>query len=507
MVCVKINTVIIILCVVLEYLGLVQPEKIKFPKGFKFGVATASYQIEGGWNASGKGENIWDRITHVQPNWIIDGTNGDIACDSYNKLSSDLDNLQWLGVDFYRFSLSWSRILPSGYVNKINPDGVRYYNELIDGLLQRNITPMVTLYHWDLPQPLQEFGGWPNEELVNFYEDYARIVFSLFGDRVKNWITFNEPIQVCSMGYGSGDLAPGYNSSGIGEYQCGRTLILAHARAYHLYERKFKSTQKGKVGITISAGWYQQATNSPADVEAAERAIQMRFGWWAHPIYSKEGDYPDVFKNRIEKNSKEERFPRSRLKPFTPEEVQYIRGTSDFFGLNHYTSMMVQAVKDAKKMNWKTPSLRKDMGVKFYYDPSWAGSAAPWLKVVPWGFRKLLKWIKDQYDDPEIIITENGYADYGQLNDTERINYYQEYLKSMLKAIHLDGCKVRGYTAWSLMDNFEWRDGYTQRFGLFYVDVTSSNRTRTPKESARVYKSIIKSRAVYIAEPAVKITN
>lgn len=148
-------------------------------------------------------------------------------------------------MDFYRFSLSWSRILPSGYVNKINPDGVRYYNELIDGLLQRNITPMVTLYHWDLPQPLQEFGGWPNEELVNFYEDYARIVFSLFGDRVKNWITFNEPIQVCSMGYGSGDLAPGYNSSGIGEYQCGRTLILAHARAYHLYEREFKSTQKG----------------------------------------------------------------------------------------------------------------------------------------------------------------------------------------------------------------------------------------------------------------------
>lgn len=195
---------------------------------------------------TGKGEQIWDRLTHEHPTWVADGTNGDIACDSYNQLSSDLDNLQWLGVDFYRFSLSWSRLLPTGYANKINPDGVRYYNELINGLLQRNITPFVTLYHWDLPQSLQEVGGWPNEELVNYFEDYARIAFSLFGDRVKDWATFNEPSQVCHSGYGIGDNAPAYNSSGIGEYQCGRTLLLAHARAYHTYANEFKTLQKGR---------------------------------------------------------------------------------------------------------------------------------------------------------------------------------------------------------------------------------------------------------------------
>lgn len=192
-----------------------------------------------------KGENIWDRLTHSHPDWIKDQSNGDIACDSYNKFREDVQLIKDLGVNFYRFSISWSRIMQYGQPNVINGDGIRYYNELIDELIANGIEPMVTLYHWDLPQPLQDIGGWPNEKIAEYFEDYADVVFKNFGDRVKKWITINEPIEVCESGYANGVFAPVVLSPGVGDYLCGRTLLLAHARAYHLYYDKYHAEQQG----------------------------------------------------------------------------------------------------------------------------------------------------------------------------------------------------------------------------------------------------------------------
>lgn len=202
------------------------------------------------WNFLGKGENIWDRLTHTHPELITDHSTGDISCDSYNKWKEDVQILKKVGVDFYRFSLSWSRILPTGFTNKINPDGLRYYNDLINELLRNNIEPMVTIYHWDLPQPIQDLGGWTNAQTSVYLEDFARVVFDNFGDRVKKWITINEPASICEGVYGNSDGAPDVKSPGIGDYLCGKSILLAHARIYHLYNSKYRSEQKGILRTT-----------------------------------------------------------------------------------------------------------------------------------------------------------------------------------------------------------------------------------------------------------------
>lgn len=245
---------------------LAHGSEYKFLDDFIFGVATASYQVEGAWNISGKlnlikfifpfqfslysllgkGENIWDRLTHSNPTYIVDKSNGDIACDTYHNTVKDVQLLKELGVDVYRFSLSWSRILPTGYSYKINPDGLRYYNELIDELVRNNIKPFVTLYHWDLPQPLQELGGWTNRLVVDYFLDYADLVFKNFGDRVEYWITINEPNLICEFGYALGAFAPAYTQEGIADYLCGHNVLLAHAQAYKLYQSKYKAKQNGK---------------------------------------------------------------------------------------------------------------------------------------------------------------------------------------------------------------------------------------------------------------------
>ncbi|KAG5872459.1 hypothetical protein JTB14_024040 [Gonioctena quinquepunctata] len=434
----------------------------KFPKHFKFGAATASYQVEGAWNEDGKGENIWDRLTHSSQKFLVKNDhNGDVACDSYHKYKEDVNLLRKLGVQYYRFSISWSRILPTGYTNEVNQKGVEYYRKLINELKAHNITPFVTLYHWDLPQPLQDIGGWPNPLLADLFVDYAKTVFILFGDDVKHWTTFNEVKQICLEGYGIATKAPAIKASGIGDYLCGHTIIKAHAKVYRLYEKEFKEKQGGKVGIVIDTDWYEPFTNSEEDKRASDQSLYFRWGWYVHPIVF--GNYPQIMIDRIASRSKKEGFHKSRLPVFSEEEQKYIRGTYDFLGLNQYSSFMVKHIEEP--VIDASPSWSKDMGTGLFRNSSWGKTSSDWLFVTPWGIRKALKWIKDHYQNPEIIITENGYSDTGEtLNDSGRTNYIKGYLSSILEAIYEDEVNVTGYMLWSLLDNFEWFSGYTRPF-------------------------------------------
>ncbi|XP_023948571.2 myrosinase 1-like [Bicyclus anynana] len=489
--------VIALLCasVALTHAYNARHEVRKFPDGFLFGTATASYQVEGAWDADGKGENIWDRITHTNPDHIMDKSNGDIADNSYYLYRRDVQMMRELGLDLYRSSISWTRILPSGFPDKINEAGVQYYNNLIDELLKYNIQPMMTLYHWDLPQKLQDLGGWANPEIVTWYADYSRVVFKLFGDRVKYFITINEPYLVCNSGYGGDKLAPALNSTGIGEYMCAKHLLLAHAKAYHIYDDEFRPSQKGKIFISFSAQWYEPISDSAADVEAAHDANQFEWAQYSWPIYSETGDFPPEMKKRIAARSAEQGFPRSRLPEFSPEEIELVKGTSDFFGLNHYTTN--QIYRNASVPQFNVPSIEDDLGVGSYTPIEWQLSETSKTKYVAWGFTKLLNRIKDAYKNPPVFITENGIGTRDGMNliDDDRVTYYRGYLDALLDALE-DGCDVRGYTAWSLMDNFEWTDGYTTRFGLYEVNYDSIYRTRTPRKSAYVYRELLRSRSL-----------
>jgi len=461
-----------------------------FPEGFQWGTATSSYQIEGAWNADGKGEQIWDRWAH-EGGKVRNNATGDVACDSYNRHKEDVAIMKDLGVNFYRFSISWSRILSDGTINTINEAGIDYYNRVINDLITAGITPMVTLYHWDLPQALQDKGGWQNEIIIQHFNDYARICFERFGDRVKLWLTFNEPWVVSYLGHGNAVFAPGIYGPDIITYIVTHNIIKSHAAAWHTYDQQFRATQNGRISITLDIDWKEPLTSNPEDVAAADRAIEFKLGWFANPILVN-GDYPEVMKNYVAAKSAMEGLSVSRLPAFTTEEKLWIKGTFDYLGINHYSSVLVS--HKAHGTEW--PGWDFDRDVEEQYDPTWPTSGSEWLRVVPWGLRKLLVWIKDHYGNPEVIITENGVSDppeeFGSLNDQLRVNFYRDYINNVLKAVKVDGCNVIGYTAWSLMDNFEWNEGYTATFGLHYIDFANDpTLERKPKASAAFYKQLV----------------
>ncbi|XP_021965239.1 myrosinase 1 [Folsomia candida] len=455
-----------------------------FPDNFRWGFATASYQIEGGWNENGKGENIWDRFTHTPGN-IADNSTGDVACDSYHNYARDVEMLKDIGADYYRFSLSWSRILPNGTLAVVSEAGIAYYNNLINLLIANNIEPMITLYHWDLPQPLQDIGGWPNEALIPHFENFARLAYQRFGDRVKLWITFNEAFVTCMHGYGYGNHAPGISQEDTEPYKCAHTILKSHARAYRMYYDEFFQAQNGRVGITIDSGWYAPLDpNNPSDVEAAERAVRFKHGWFAWPVFY--GHYPDEMRIFVDKKSEEEGLDQSRLPEFDRYWENQVRGSWDFLGLNHYTTELC-TYKVGTFPGWS-----QDQDVEFSRDPTWPESASDWLRSVPWGFGNLLRWIKRNYGNPLVYVTENGWSDSDAvgLEDDLRVEYYTNYTQSMLQAINEDGCNVQSYTAWSLMDNFEWARGYSERFGVHWVNFTDPARPRIPKKSAAFLKQL-----------------
>ncbi|XP_062969222.1 lactase/phlorizin hydrolase [Cynocephalus volans] len=457
-----------------------------FRDDFLWGVSTSAYQIEGAWDADGKGPSIWDNFTHTPGSNVKDNATGDIACDSYNQLDADLNMLRALKVNAYRFSLSWSRIFPTGRNSSVNSRGVDYYNRLIDGLVASNISPMVTLFHWDLPQALQDIGGWENPSLVELFDSYADFCFQTFGDRVKFWMTFNEPAYQAWLGYGSGDFPPGVKDPGWAPYIIGHAVLKAHARAYHTYDEKYRPKQNGVISLSLSASWAEP--KSPGvlrDVEAADRMLQFSLGWFAHPIF-RNGDYPDAMKWKVGNRSELQQLATTRLPSFTEEEKNYIRATADVFCLNTYSSRIVQ--HKTTKLN--PPSYEDDQETTEEEDTSWPSTALN--RAAPWGMRRLLNWIKEEYGDIPIYVTENG-AGLTSLDveDTDRIFYHKTYINEALKAYRLDGVDLRGYAAWSLMDNFEWLHGYTVKFGLYQVDFDDVSRPRTARASATYYTEVI----------------
>ncbi|XP_070577049.1 cytosolic beta-glucosidase-like [Ptychodera flava] len=476
-----------------------------FPEGFIWSSATSAYQIEGAWNEDGKGPSIWDTWTHEGGNVHNDET-GDVACDSYHKYKEDVAMMKNLGLKYYRFSIAWSRVLPNGTIDNINELGIQYYNNLIDELIANGIQPMVTLYHWDLPQALHDsYGGWMSEDIVEDFANYASLCFERFGDRVKFWLTFNEPWIISLLGYESGVFAPGVQESGTTPYIVTHNLIKSHARAWHIYDEEYRSTQEGEVGITLNSDWNEPHNRSnPDHVAASDQAMQFNLGWFAHPIY-KNGDYPEIMKTRIANISAQQGYPKSRLPEFTEEEKAYIAKTGDFFGLNHYSS---NYVVNADSVDYSTPpSWGKDANIPTWKEEEWPSSGSDWLKPVPWGIRQILIWIDKEYDGIESYVTENGVStkDVFELNDESRIKFYKSYINEVLKAVKIDGANCRGYAAWSLMDNFEWGAGYSERFGMHYVDFTDDDRPRQPKNSALFYSSLVKDNGYVVGSSCVAV--
>ncbi|XP_023022476.2 myrosinase 1 isoform X1 [Leptinotarsa decemlineata] len=464
----------------------------KFPDNFMFGVASSSYQTEGAWNEDGKTENIFDNITHRRSDFIMDGTNGDVACDFYHKYKEDVALLKSLGVNHFRLSLSWNRILPNGIADKVNPLGVAYYKNLLKELKDNGIKPLVTIFHWDLPQVLLDQGGFLNDSIIDWFGDYARVCFESFGDDVQYWITINEPKQVCIGGYGYGFFPPMVKSQGLLEYECNHNVIKAHARAWHIYDKEFRSKQGGKIGITFDAPATVPASETPGDKEAAERRYHFEIGIYANPMYH--GDYPEIVKTRVAERSKLEGRQKSRLPEFTDAEKVWLKGTVDFFALSTYSGNLARAIPEPPVKY--PPSRDGDQGVEIFRPDTWNSTVSMNVKVVPWTIRYLLRFVKEHYNDPDILITENGFPDDGGLNDDGRISYIREYLSHIRDAMIEDKVKVLGYTVWSFIDSLEWMTGYRIKYGLFRVDFNSPNRTRTPKLSAKFYQKVCKTKCL-----------
>ncbi|XP_072326465.1 lactase-like protein isoform X4 [Scyliorhinus torazame] len=463
-----------------------------FPPGFSWGVGSSAYQTEGAWDQDGKGLSIWDVFTRINGKVHLNET-GDSSCESYYKFKEDITLLKELKVNHYRFSISWPRIIPTGIkAERVNDKGIMHYNELINTLLENKIQPIATLYHGDLPQALQDrYGGWQNNSLINFFNDYANLCFETFGDRVKHWITFNNPWSTAVEGYEVGEHAPGLRLKGVGAYRAAHNIIKAHAKAWHTYDKLWRNHQKGLVGISITSEWGEPVDiTSQKDIEAAERYIQFYLGWFANPIFS--GDYPQVMKDCIGRKSSQEGLSVSRLPAFTPQEKHFIKGTADFFGLGHFTT---RYITHRNYHYSKGPSYYTDRDLAELVDPGWPDPGSEWLYSVPWGFRRILNYIKSRYGNPRIYVTENGVSEKQQcteLCDKWRMQYMNNYVNEILKAVK-DGVKVKGYTSWSLLDKFEWDEGYSERFGLYYIDFESKNKRRYPKASVQYYRKMISS--------------
>ncbi|KAG5671235.1 hypothetical protein PVAND_001444 [Polypedilum vanderplanki] len=466
-------------------------EIYNFPSNFVWGAASASYQIEGAWNVDGRIPSIWDTASHKNNSSVVDGSTGDDAAMSYYYYEKDIQALKDIGFKTYRFSIAWPRVLTK--TNQVNQAGIDYYSKLIDRLKEEEIKPMVTMYHWDLPQYLQDLGGWTNPAIVKYFEHYADTLYKHFGDRVKEWITFNEPATFCDGGYSWGWHAPEIRTEKqIGGYLCSHHILLAHGAAYHLYKNKYFADQQGKVGICLNTGYSFPANENVTD-EHVDRAMHFGLGRYANPIYSVDGDYPRVMREAIDQKSTDEGRRWSRLPHFTTAQVESLHGAADFLALNYYTSSLIQPYSH---LGWNPAD--SDSEIHSFHDDNWKRSSSSWLVSVPEGLYHLLLWIKDNYNNPLVYITENGWSDLPMtIEDDGRVEYLREHLAAMSRAI-TDGCRVETYTVWSLTDNFEWMRGYTERFGIYAINFTDPERKRIPKNSVDLMKQVVRDNFVEV---------
>lgn len=507
-----------------EQFGLLN--RSDFPSDFMFGVGSAAFQYEGAADVDGRGPSIWDTFLHENHPEIIEA-GGLNAIDHYNRYKEDVKIMKEMGWDSYRFSISWSRVLPEGRRTKgpkgeelgVNQLGVDFYNNLINELLANGIEPIITLYHWDLPQALEdEYLGFLSEKVVEDFVDYADLCFREFGDRVKTWTTLNEPYASSVGGYQLGTKAPGRGETNpeirnsmkgilpatdatstyeiehnpvpkVGDstrelYIVAHNQILCHGATVKLYRQKYQAIQKGKIGITLVLMWAIPFSDTPEDIAATKRSIEFMLGWYLDPVVF--GKYPDSMTSILG----------SRLPKFTPEQSKELKGSCDFLGLNYYTTRY--AKNNPPISRWYNPDSQaitltenKD-GV-----PIGPQAGSDWLYIYPQGMLDYLVYVKENYGDPIIYVTENGVDEltddskslWESLYDTHRISYFYLHLLKVKEAIE-KGVKVKGYYAWSLHDNLEWGEGFHSRFGINYINF-AGNLERIPKLASGWFKFLL----------------
>lgn len=441
----------------------------QFPKGFYFGAATAAYQIEGGWDADGKGLSTWDVFVR-QPGKIKNGDTGDVACNTYHDFQTDVNIMADLALNAYRFSIAWSRVLPQGK-GKINARGLDYYNRLVDALLEKGITPFITLFHWDMPQALYgSYGGFAGRETAGYFADYVEVVVRSLGDRVTHWITLNEPWEHAFFGHFVGEHAPGVHNPWT-YFKVAHHELLGHGLAV---ERIRDLYPEAKVGITLSQFPIYPYDETPKHRDAADFADLFMNRFYLDGLYK--ACYPEALLKRL--------WPfRPRI---LPDDMDIIARKTDFLGVNYYTRQYARHV-------WYLPFFRAWVD----RDPP-PGIFHPSLgpQAYPAGIRELARRYREDYGNPVVYITENGTTDQdiviegGRVKDDHRIRYLQCYLSELAQAI-AEGSDIRGYFVWSLLDNFEWSSGYDCRMGLVRADFDT--QARTVKDSAIWYRDLIRN--------------
>jgi beta-glucosidase len=447
----------------------------RFPQSFLWGSATSAYQVEGAPLADGAGPSIWQRFAHT-PGMIRGGDTGDIACDHYHRYREDIALMHALGLKAYRFSIAWARVMPEGR-GRVNPAGLDFYERLVDALAEHGIEPMATLYHWDLPAALDDRGGWLNPDIAQWFADYASVVFRRLDGRVKLWATINEPWVVTDGGYLHGALAPGHRN----RYEAPiatHNLLRAHGQAVRAYHAEGRQ----RIGLVVNLEPKYPASDSAEDRAATKRADAYMNRQYLDPVFL--GSYPAELQEIFG-----DAWP-----AWPQQDFDLIREPLDFLGINYYTRNVTRFDAAA----WPLRAAAVHQGRSTYTETGW--------EVYPQGLTDVLNWVKQRYGNPPVYITENGAAFYDPpvaagdaLADPLRVDYLRDHLRALAAAMQ-SGCDVRGYFAWSLLDNLEWSLGFSRRFGLIHVDFETLRRT--PKASARFYSDVIASRGAMLDDNA-----
>ncbi|KAL9235760.1 hypothetical protein vseg_010496 [Gypsophila vaccaria] len=472
--------------------------RYNFPSDFTFGAATSSYQVEGAAYKDGRKASIFDAFAHAS------GRKGncDTASGEYYKYKEDVQLMADTGLDAYRFSISWSRLIPDGR-GPANPKGVEYYNNLIDELVSHGIQPHVTLIHLDVPIALEDkYGGFLSQNIVEDFTAYAEVCFREFGDRVQHWTTVNQANAFMRGGYDAGNVPPGRCSFPFGAGKCSHgnsttepyiaahNILLSHASASRLYKEKYQEKQHGSIGFSLYASHFIPYSNSTEDKLATQRSYDFFIGWFMHPLVH--GDYPEIMKTNVCK----------RMPNFTKNQSKLVKGSFDFIGLNYYTVILV---KDTGLMAEPRDYTHDTGSTWIFFNDSSPQSGNP-FPVLPWGLQGILEYLKNVYNNPPIYIQENGQMTPRDtfVNDPSRVEYHQGIIGGLLDAVR-NGSNAKGYFVWSFIDLYELNYGDEQNFGLYYVDFNDPNLSRYPKLSQRWYSGFLKGKNVTTTEEVNKV--